>query len=528
MQKAQFKRARLAFCILHFALVCTACSPLATNESSYLVVGSRTAPNNLDPRQGSDEASTRIAQLVFSPLMENGDDLRARPHLAERLDNPDPLTYIAHLRHGVKFHDGHELTSKDVVYTFGAFLDPQYLSPWKGAFRVLESVTALDDYTVRFRLKEPFSSFPTQLVEPPVVPDGSGTTMATHPIGTGPYRFVRYATDDQVVLAAFDDYFEGKPANPGIVFKVIPDDTMRGLELRKASIDVVINDLPPDIVYQLERRGEFRVVRSPGVDFMYLAFNMRDPILSDRRVRRAIGYAIDREAIVKFMRRDLAHVATGLVPPQAWAYEPDVFRFTYDPARARQLLDEAGYPDPDGDGPRPRLRLSLKTSTNEEYRLQATVMQQDLARVGIEVDLQSYEFATFYADVQKGSFQMYALQWVAGALIDPDIIRRVFHSQQVPPAGFNRGHYSNPDVDRLIDLASRALDESERKAYYSAAQKLIAEDAPYIPIWNRVNAVVAVPTVSNLHLNVLSNFVSLKDATKAEGSAGRFAAAGGS
>jgi peptide/nickel transport system substrate-binding protein len=516
LHNSRFKTV-FAFWILNAALMTSACSPPPSSESSYLIVGSRTAPNNLDPRQGSDEASTRVAQLIFGSLMEIGDDLRARPHLAERLDNPDPLTYIAHLRHGVKFHDGHELTSKDVVYTFSAFLDPQFLSPWKGAFRVLESVTALDDYTVKFALKEPFASFPIQLVEPPVVPDGSGATMSTHPVGTGPYRFVRYATDDQVVLAAFDDYFLGRPANPGIVFKVIPDDTMRGLELRKASIDVVINDLPPDIVYQLEKRGEFKVVRSPGVDFMYLAFNMRDPILSDQRVRHAIGYAINREAIVKYMRRDLAHVATGLVPPQAWAYEPDVFQFTYDPERAKQLLDEAGYRDPDGDGPRPRLRLSMKTSTNEEYRLQATVMQQDLAKVGIDVDLESYEFATFYADVQKGNFQIYALQWVAGSLVDPDIIRRVFHSEQVPPAGFNRGHYNNPEVDRLIDRATTALDEKDRKVYYSAAQRIIAEDAPYIPIWNRVNAVVAVPTVANLHLSVLSNFESLKDATKTAG-----------
>jgi peptide/nickel transport system substrate-binding protein len=452
--------------------------------------------------------------LIFSSLMTFGDDLRPKPHLAERLDNPDPLTYIVHLRRGVKFHDGHELTSRDVVYTYADYLDPQYISPWKGAFRVLQSVTALDDYTIRFTLKEPFTSFPIQLVTPPIVPDGSGTTMSAHPVGTGPYRFVRYATDDQVVLQAFEDYFQGPPANPGLVMKVIPDDTMRGLELRKASIDIVVNDLPPDIVYQFEKRGDYRVTRSPGIDFMYLAFNMRDPVVSDRRVRLAIGYALNREAIVKYMRRNLARQATGLIPPQAWAYEPDVFQFTYDPERAKRLLDEAGYRDPDGDGPEPRLRLSFKTSTNEEYRLQATVMQQDLARVGIDVNLESYEFATFYADVQKGNFQLYALQWIGGALIDPDILRRVFHSQQVPPSGFNRGHYSNPEVDRLIDAATMAVTEEDRKKDYSAAQKIIAEDAPYIPVWNRVNATVAQPSIANLHLNVLSDFTSLKDVRK--------------
>ena len=495
--------------------VLAGCGQPVTRDRNVVVVAIRTSPNNLDPRQAGDEASQRVSQLVFNCLMDVGDDLRVVPRLAARLDNPDPLTYVAHLRRGVKFHDGHELTSKDVVYTYAAFLDPAYLSPFKGAFRVMKSVRALDDYTVEFTLNEPFAAFPAQLAGvPAIVPDGSGDAMRTFPVGTGPYRFVS-AEEDVVTLAAFEGYFDGLPNNAGIVLKVVPDDTMRGLELRKGSVDVVVNDLPPDMVHQFEKAGGFAVSRDPGLDFSYLGFNMRDPVLSDKRVRHAIGYAINRDAIVTYLRRGLARPAFGLVPPQAWAFEPNVTTFPYDPARAKALLDEAGYRDPDGDGPQPRLRLSFRISTNEEYRLQSTVIQQNLAEVGIDVDLRSYEFATFYADVVKGNFQMYALQWVGGALVDPDILRRVFHSQQVPPAGFNRGRYNNPEVDRLIDLATSALDETERKKYYSAAQKIIAEDAPYIPIWNRVNALVAQPSLANLHLNLLSDFLSLKDVRKA-------------
>ena len=390
-------------------------------------------------------------------------------------------------------------------------LDPTYLSPFKGAFRVLKSVRALDDYTVEFTLNEPFAAFPAQLAGvPAIVPDGSGDSMRTFPIGTGPYRFVS-AEEDVVTLAAFEGYFDGLPNNAGIVLKVVPDDTMRGLELRKGSVDVVVNDLPPDMVHQFERAGGFAVSRDPGLDFSYLGFNMRDPVLSDKRVRHAIGYAINRDAIVTYLRRGLARPAFGLVPPQAWAFEPDVRTFPYDPARSKALLDEAGYRDPDGDGPLPRLRLSLKISTNEETRLQSTVMQQDLRRVGIDLDLRSYEFATFYADVLKGDFQIFSLQWVGGALADPDIIRRVFHSQQVPPAGFNRGYYKNAEVDRLIDEASRALSEEERHAKYGRAQQLIAEDAPYIPIWNRVNVILAQPGFTGLHLPPTGDFQSLRD-----------------
>jgi peptide/nickel transport system substrate-binding protein len=465
----------------------------------------------LDPRLANDEATARIAQLVFTSLMDLGPDLRPAPRLARRLDNPDPLTYVAHLRHGVLFHDGHELTARDVVYTFGAFLDPKFISPYKGAYRVLRSVRAVDDYTVEFTLREPFAAFPVQLTTPPVVPAGAGDALTRFPIGTGPYRFVRYDVDDQVVLAAFEDYFDGPANNAGVVFKIVPDDTMRGLALRKGTLDLVINDLPPDIVYQLERSGGFRVERSPGLDFSYLGFNLRDPTVADKRVRHAIGYAIDRDGIVRHLRRGLARPAVGLIPSQAWAFEPAVHEFSYDPARARRLLDQAGHPDPDGDGPQPRLRITLTISTNDETRLQATVIQDNLKKVGIELELKSYEFATFFADVLSGNFQVFSLQWVGGALVDPDILRRVFHSEQVPPAGFNRGFYSSPEVDRLIDLSRVARSEAERKEYYSAVQKIIAEDAPYIPIWNRTNVMVSQRSLDGLHVSPTGDFLALKD-----------------
>jgi peptide/nickel transport system substrate-binding protein len=494
---------------------CAACAQSqASAPAGAIIVGVRQAPNNIDPRLANDEASGRVAQLVFSTLLNIGDDLRPQPMLAERLDNPDPLTYIASLRHGVKFHDGHEMTAKDVVFTYGQMIDPLYVSPFKGAFRSLKNVTALDDYRVQFTLNEPFTAFPMQLAGlPAVIPAGSGPGFGDHPIGTGPYKFVRYAVDDQVVLAPFTDYFNGPPKNTGIVIRVLPDDTMRGLELRKGSIDLVVNDLPPDIVHQFEGKG-FALAKSAGLDYSYLGINMRDPVLADKRVRHAIGYAIDRHAIVEYLRRGLARPATGLIPSQAWAYEPDIFQFTYDPNRARQLLDEAGYKDPDGDGPLPRLQLSLKVSNNEETRLQATVIQQQLRDVGIDLDVRSYEFATMYADVLKGNFQMFSLQWVGGAMVDPDILRRVFYSTQTPPAGFNRGHYSNPEVDRLLDLAGAATSEAERKKYYGEVQKIVAEDAPYISIWNRTNVAVAQPTLTGLHLNAVGDFEALKDVMK--------------
>jgi peptide/nickel transport system substrate-binding protein len=489
-------------------------APRPAAPPGAIILGVRTGPNNLDPRLGSDETSERIGQLVFNSLLDIGDDLRLKPMLAERLDNPDPLTYVATLRRGVKFHDGRELTAKDVVFTYGQMIGPSFVSPFKGAYRLLESVRALDDYRVVFTLKEPFAAFPGQLAGPlPIIPAGSAADFGEHPIGTGPYRFVRYDVDDQVVLAPFPDYFDGPPKNNGIVIKVLPDDTMRGLELQKGSIDLVVNDLPPDIVHQFEGKN-FHIAKSAGLDYSYIGINMLDPVLEDKRVRHAIGYAIDRKAMVEYLRRGLARPATGLIPSQAWAHEPDTFQFTFDPNRARQLLDEAGYRDPDADGPLPRLHLSLKVSNAEETRLLATVIQQQLRDVGIDLDVRSYEFATMYADVIKGNFQLYQLQWVGGAMVDPDILRRVFYSSQTPPAGFNRGHYNNPEVDHFLDLAGAATSEAERKKYYGEAQKIIAEDAPYISLWNRTNVAVAGRSLTGLHLNAVSDFEALKDVVK--------------
>jgi peptide/nickel transport system substrate-binding protein len=218
-------------------------------------------------------------------------------------------------------------------------------------------------------------------------------------------------------------------------------------------------------------------------------------------------------AIVKYLRRGLATPAVGVLSPVAWAFEPNVRQFEHSVAKAKALLDEAGYKHPDDDGPLPRIRLSLKTSTDEFYRLQATVIQQNLRQVGIDVDVRSYEFATFYADVLSGNVQMYTLQWVG--VTDPEMLRRVFHSEQVPPVGFNRTYYSNPDVDRLIDLATRATTDDERLKYYRDAQKVIADDAPYISLWYKTNIAVMRPNLSGMRLSAQADFLGLKDVKKA-------------
>jgi peptide/nickel transport system substrate-binding protein len=483
---------------------------------NIIVVAITNSAVNLDPRVGTDEASQKAHQLLYSTLVKIDDQLRTVPDLAETLEQPDDVTYVATLRRGVMFHNGRELTADDVVYTFRSFLDPSFRGR-SGAYRLLKSVEARDRYTVVFTLKEPFGPFRVNLVMG-IVQAGSGEANARSPIGTGPYKLKAFVQDDRLELEPFAGYFGGRPANDGIVLKVVPDDTMRGLELRKGTVDLVVNDLAPDIAYQLRQEGRLGVTTTPGTDYAYIGLNLRDPILSNLEVRRAIGYAIDRDAIVKHLRREFATVAVGIVPPMSWAFERQVFDFTHDPARARRMLDAAGFGDPDGDGPLPRFRLSLKTSTSEVYRVQAAAIQHDLARVGIAVDVKSNELQTLFADVLRGNFQLYTLQWVG--VTDPDMLRRVYHSRQAPPAGLNRVYYSNPDVDRLIDAAAAAADDERRRPMYAKAQQLIAADVPYISLWYKTNIAVFQPDITGVKLSPIADFAFLKDVSRAPRVAG--------
>lgn len=506
-------RARLRWhsALALFLLLVVGCSQPAP-APGVITIAIPVSPNNLDPRFGTDENSVRAHQLLYNDLLRWDEQTRLAPGLAASWETTDHQTYRIRLREAVTFHDGHELTSEDVVFTFKSMLDPAFASPHRGAFRDLASIVAVDRYTVDFVLKQPSGSFLPNLVFK-IVPAGAGRELRLRPIGTGPYEFVSYAVDDQLEVRAFRDHFDGLPRNRGLVMKVIPDDIMRGLELRKATSDLIVNDLPPDIVYQLEKEG-LSLTTSPGIDYQYVGFNLRDPVLKDVRVRHAIGHAIDRQAIVDYLRRGLATVADTMLPPTNWAYEPDVIVLDYDPERAKALLDEAGYPDPDGDGLRPRLSLSYKTTNVEFSRLQAAVIQQNLRDVGIDVDVRPYEFATLYADILKGTFQMYTLQWVGDALADPDMLRRVFHSQQTPPAGFNRGHFNDPEVDRVIDEASKATDYDTRRQLYGRVQQLIASAAPYISLWHRTNFALSQPAIDGIRLTPQADFTFLRTVSR--------------
>jgi peptide/nickel transport system substrate-binding protein len=331
--------------------------------------------------------------------------------------------------------------------------------------------------------------------------------MSRHPIGSGPFRFVSAEPDKEVIIERNDGYWGAQAHLQRVRFAVIPDATTRALELRKGSADIAVTSLTGDMVLALERESNLEVMHAPGTVLAYIAFNTRDPILKDVRVRQAIAYAVDRTPMIHYLQRDFARPAYSLLPPESWAYNGDVPRYDYNPERARQLLEQAGYPAVDG----VRFHLALKTSTDENPRLVAAVLQQQLRDVGIALDIRTYEFATFFSDVSRGAYQLHTLRWVGGNE-DPDIFEYVFHSAKFSPHGANRTYYANPRVDALIDQARSELDQNARKQMYAEIQRIVAEDLPYIDLWYFENVMVHTKRLRNLTLNPPGNYDFLKTA----------------
>jgi peptide/nickel transport system substrate-binding protein len=469
----------LALIVLLLAVGCG--SPKDSTQPGTVNFLIEASPTNLDPRIGADAYSQHIDGLIFSSLVAHDAQMNVTPDLALSWETPDPLTYVFHLRSGVKFHDGRPLTAADVKFTFDSILSGAVKSPKRGSFKMVDSIDTPDDATVIFHLHEPYASFLWSLTRPVVgiVPRGSGPGIAQRPIGSGPFRFVSATTDEEIVLARNESYFDGAPNIERLRIRIVPDVTVRALELRKGSADATINSLTPDMVVTLGKERSLVADQQPGTTLAYISFNFDDPTLGKREVRQALAYATDRKTIIQYLLRGQARPASSLLPPNSWAFDHNVPQYDFDPARAEQLLEAAGY-HRGADGV--RLHLTLKTSTDESTRLMSEAIADQWKRVGVALELRPLEFATFYTDITRGSFQMYALRWV-GANNDPDIFEFVFSSKKMPPAGANRGHYSNSQLDVLLQAEHVEMDREKRKALLSQVQKIVGEDEPYINLW---------------------------------------------
>ncbi len=463
-----------------FAFFLFGCSPGKPDPSSltFLIESN---PTNLDPRLATDAQSQRIDGMIFSSLLVRDAQMQLQGDLAESWNTPDPLTYVFHLRQGVRFHDGRPLTSADVKATFDYILDPANRSPKRGGFRMVAQTEAPNAATFIFHLKEPYASFTTSLIRPAVgiVPAGSSSEFSRHPVGSGPFRFVSQSQDDEVILDRNPDYFLGAPFLTRVRFRIVPDAIVRALELRKGSADLEMSSLSPDMIPVLQRQPDLAVTQRPGTNFAYLAFNFEDSALANRQVRQALLYATRREQLIQYLLHGEARIANGPIAPNHWAYEPHVAQYPPDNARAESLLDSAGFPRA-ANGI--RLHLTLKASTEEQARLIAAALQDQWRQIGVELEIRPLELATLFADVAKSNFQLTYLRWV-GANNDPDFFEFAFSSKRFPPDGANRGHYRNPRIDALTDQIRTEMDQEKRKLLCSEVQKILAEDLPCLPLW---------------------------------------------
>lgn len=470
------------------------------------------SPNNLDLRQGTDAQSERLGGQIFDALVQKDEHFNLQPWLAAKWEQPDALTWVFHLRDGVRFHDGRPLEAEDVAWTIRSMIDGTLITAKGGAFSAVDKVETPDRLTVVVHLKYPDEGLLFNMSDSlfGVVPRGAGRDFGLHPVGSGPFRFVSAVQDKEVIVERNADYWAGPPKIERIRFTVVPDTITSALELEKGSADLASNVVTLDMVHRLESVPSLKVESGPSSVAIYTNFNVRDPVLKDKRVRQAIACAMDRQPIVDAIWRGQARLANTLLPAGHWAAASDaeLAQYPHDVARAQRLLDEAGFPaGKDG----ARLRITLKTSTDESTRLMAMVLQQQLRAAGIRLEIRSTEFGTFYSDVTKGAFQMYALRWI-GSNEDPDIFRYAYSSTAFPPRGANRGRYSNPRVDTLLTAAAAEMDQAKRSADYVEVQKILADDLPGIPLWYPNNEVVHSRRIEGVRLRASGNFDFLREA----------------
>ena len=290
-------RSLSAITVSAFLLVLLASGCVVSPPSDMVTIAIESPPTNLDPRIGTDAFSERLFELVYSFLVHRTASMELEPDLAESWETPDPTTYIFHLRDDARFHDGRRVGASDVVYSFQTMMD-RSVQTAKGAtvLGLIESVEATGDLVVEFRLSEPFAPFLWNLVAIAIIPDGSGADIAENPMGSGPFAFDHYLTDTEIVLRSNPDYYGDPPRLDRLRFKIVPEAVVRGLELRKGTVDIVVNALPADMVEVLRDDPQLSLLESDGTNYQYLAFNLEDPIFKDVRVREAIAYAIDRDS----------------------------------------------------------------------------------------------------------------------------------------------------------------------------------------------------------------------------------------
>ncbi len=455
------------------------------------------APKNLDPRFATSDFCVKLSRLVFGALVTI-DNQTGEPELdlAHSITQASPIRYDIELRKDALWHDGQPVTSEDVRYTLMTLDDPLVKSPFAGVSARIDKIEVRGPHGLTIHLKEPHAPFLSDLamgIVPSHLLAAKGQFEAGQVVGSGPFRFLSQSEGAWVALEANDRYYGGAPKLPRVIFRVMPDDNTRLLAMMGGSGQMAQNATAPLMLPVLKEDPDLVIESALSFKYTYLGLNVSTPKLKDVRVRQALALGIDRDEIIRYKFNGTAQKATGLLAPSHWAYKGDVDTWEHDPARARALLDAAGYPDPDGDGPRMRLELTYKTTTNKFRQSIADLIAAQLAEIGVGIKVVAYEWGTFFGDIKSGNFEICALQWPS--VTEPDLYAWIFHSSNIPSpenrsAGANRGRYANPALDALLDRGRQEIDRERRKAIYAEVQAILARDLPYISLFHEDNILV--------------------------------------
>ena len=446
------------------------CAPKIDTKVIRMGVTSR--PQMLDPRKATDALSSRINRLIYRQLIDFDAQFQPKPDLAD-WQQLSPLHYRFNLHAGSVFHNGSALGAEDVVATYQSVLDPDFGSVHSGSLKGIERIESNAPNQVDFILKTADPLFvgrlvigilPKRLIE-------SDHKFQETPIGSGPCRFVSL-NEQKLVLERTDEV--------ELHFIPVKDATVRVLKLQKGELDMVQNDLSPELVHYSENQPELNVNWQNGTNFGYVGFNFEDPLLSQLAIREAISLGIDRQAIIDAIFDGHARLAGGLLVPEHWCGVPEINGFEFNPEKAKALLKQAQIPPGlvNSDG---QLEFSYKTSNDPTRIRLATIYQSQLKKIGIHLNVQSYDWGTFYNDIKKGRFQMYSLAWVG--IKSPDIFQYVFASNAIPPDGANRGRYRDAKADQLIQQGLQQTAMEEQAQTYRDLQVHLQATLAVMPLW---------------------------------------------
>jgi len=483
-----------------------------------VIFGSPADAEILNPILHNDTASSNVTDRIFDPVLRV-DPLTGQPApwLAERWTvSDDGLTYTFYLRRGVRWHDGEEFTAHDVKFTFEAILDPRTRTVRKSNYDMIvgararidgkaaetEGIRVVDDYTLEITLQEPFCPFLIQGMVRGVIPrhllekseDINRDEFNRRPVGTGPFKFKEWVKGDHITLVRNEDWW-GRPGGPYIdqyIRKVVPDSTVVTAQLKTGDIDV--GSIEPSDLDELEREEDLTIYRYDDLGYTYIGYNVSRPPLDDKRVRWALSLAVDTDSIIRTVLRGEGVRVAGHIPPASWAYNPNIKPPEYNPQRARQLLEQAGFkPGPDGIMQRgdQTLRFTLWVPAGQKIREQVAIIAKDQwKQIGVDVDIQFQEWNAFLERLRQGNFDLVISGYSLG--VDPNP-RAFWHSAELAPRGFNRIRYRNPEVDRLIEETVKVpgCDPEKRKRLYWRFQEILADDQPFNFLYS-LKALVAI------------------------------------